>query len=134
MATTFPTKSDGTTLVLTGATAEITKVDGFALEGMSREALDMTPMDSTNPYLEFEPVGFYDPGSLNIDMVFNGVAGATLITATANTVTIAFPGATPSTSTVSGFLTDFGITGARGGRIEASARLKLTGAALTTPA
>lgn len=115
----------GTTITFTGSTAFIANVLTLSWDGISRPALDTSHL-GTSTWRTFIPGDLVDPGSLAIEMQFEA-ANAPPITATANTVTINFPGGgTTNDWSATGFLTDFAINVDEGIQT-ATANLKLSG-------
>ena len=127
MATT-PDTGIGTTITFTGSTAFIANVTSITWEGISRAALETTHLAS-GAWRTYMPGDLLEPGNLAIEMHFEA-ANSPPITATANTVTINFPGGgTTNDWSATGFLTDFSVSAESDGGIQlASANLKLTGA------
>ncbi len=123
----------GTTLSIGGtAVGNIINVGG---PEMSRDAIDVSTMDSTSKYREYIP-GMLDSGEVTIEINYDGTAAGTAnflsqqFTQTSQTITIVFPaqgaGGTSSWA-IAGFMTGLGQATPFDGKVTQSVTLKLTG-------
>ncbi len=120
--------SKGFTISLSSFTGKLMDIDG---PGLNREALDITHQ-GTSTYKEKTPSPFVEGEPINIKFQSNDSDSfATLITASATTVTLTYPIAigrtTAATWAVSAFLTSIKQTGALGQIIMGDATLTTTG-------
>lgn len=120
-------------VISTGLT--VTYQSGFMAEiidwnwsGISREAV-ATSNFSTTGGMTFTPATLYDPGELQVELLFDPETNPiTPITAAAETVTVTYADAAPaSTMAASGFMREFSIAGPLEDRMTATATLKLSG-------
>ena len=123
--------SDGTSTTTVG---NITSIGG---PDQSRDAIDISTMDSTNKIREFLP-GLIDSGEASIDLNYDSGDGGnadslqTLLTATVMTWTIKWAESTTTSSCSSiacaGFITRLGYAIPLGDKITQSLGVKFTGA------
>lgn len=131
------THGHGTTL--SGSTAgTIGNIMNVNISGRTRDAIDITTMDSTDKFREFIS-GMADEGELtcevNYDGSNSGIADAldtSYQSGTAETWTVTFPDT--STYVCSGFITNLGIADPFEDKITQSLTIKLTGKATYTQA
>ena len=132
------THGHGTTLSI-GATT-IGTVISITGPNQARDSIDISTMDSTDKWREFIP-GMLDAGEVTFEVNYDAVSGSTaddlntLLTATAETVTITFAptGATSSWS-CSGFITALGFATPFDEKITQPVTIKFTGAPTYTDA
>ncbi len=109
--------SDGThghgTVLAIGATT-IGNIISITGPGQARDSIDISTMDSTSKFREFIP-GMLDAGEATFDVNYDPASGQTandlntLLTASAETITITFPPSGGTSSWVcSGFITGLG--------------------------
>ncbi len=112
----------GTTITMSGFTANILSVDG---PSMTRESIQTSHMSTTN-YHTFIPASLVDGGELTLEVEF-GATTAIPITGSATTVTIVWGGTANTSWSFSGFLTAFTPNAAIDERMTASATIKIAG-------
>jgi len=116
-----------------GATA-IGQILSISGPNQTRDAIDISNMGSTSKWKEYIP-GMLDAGECTLDVVYDGTSVASslssLLTATANTITITFPDS--GTWAASGFITSLGHSIPYEDKVTQSVGIKFTGASTATP-
>ena len=120
----------GTTLSIGGTTVgNITSISG---PDQSRDAIDISTMDSTNKWREYIP-GMIDAGEVSVDLNFDGTTVSTLLqaqlTQTAQTILITFSDSDTATWSASGFITSLGHAIPFDDKVSQTVGMKFTGAA-----
>lgn len=126
MAAITPDTGTGTnvSLSLAGNTSFIANITDWDWGGMSRQAFETSTLTTVGGKT-FMPSDQYDPGQLQVTMHLDtDAAFTTVLTSTANTLTLTFPDG--ETASCSAFLTEYGFS-ADDGVMMATATLKFTG-------
>ena len=133
------THGHGTTLKFAGATT-ILNIISITGPNQARDSIDISTMDSTDKWREFIP-GMLDAGELTFEVNYDAVSGSTaddlntLLTATAETVTVTFaPTNATSSWACSGFITALGFATPFDEKITQPVTIKFTGAPTYTDA
>ncbi len=106
----------------------------------TRDSIDISTMDSASKQKEFIP-GMLDAGEATFDVNYDSASGATandlntLLTATAETVTLTYPPTNATSSwSCSGFITALGFASPFDDKITQSVTIKFTGVPTYTDA
>jgi len=113
----------GTTITMSGFTADILSVDG---PSMSRESVQTSRMSTTN-YHTFIPASLVDGGELTLEIAHQSTT-AVPINSAATTVTIVWGGTEGTSWSFSGFMSGYTPNAAIDERMTASATIKVAGA------
>lgn len=119
-----------------GTVGDVGSIISMSVDGMTRDSIDKSTMDSTNKFREFIS-GMADAGEITVEINYNGASGAS-----ANDLNTAFQlgdaeewtFTLPDTSKVvaQGFITNLGIAVPFDDKITQSFTIKLTGVPVYT--
>lgn len=114
----------GTTITFgtSGFTADKVSISG---PNQTREAIETTHLGSTDDNKSYIPDDFAEPGTFEIEFIYDPADGEPPINGAAETITLTEPDS--STRAASGFVTAFNATRALGERMLGSMTVQLTG-------
>lgn len=117
----------GTGIGVTFASGFFGEITSLALDGISRQAIDITTFATTGGK-DYAPSDLYDLGTISIEMLFAPGTAPPIIANTQETVTITWSDSSATTWAATAFMTNFAPNASDAeDRVRASATIQFSG-------